>query len=348
MYELKVCASKNYTITITEGLGCFSERIAPFLKGENVAIITDDTVDRIYGKVLEELLVGKKIYKSVVRHGEKSKNAKNYIKIINELAENGFTREDSVIAFGGGVVGDLAGFVASTYMRGITLIAVPTTLLSAVDSSVGGKTAIDLNAGKNLCGTFYQPSAVYINTEFIRTLPKKEIKNGLGEVVKYAFLSDIVTASDIKNIDEKLIYKCLKIKRDIVEKDERESGERALLNLGHTVGHAIEKLSSYTLPHGECVVKGLVYSIEISRRIYGLTNETVSRMYDLLKSVKVGLTTPYPAETLAKQVYADKKRKGDDVNFVAVKDIGKPEIVKIKISELSKMMEDYESKNNAL
>ncbi len=348
MYELKVCASKTYTVTVTEDLNRFSGCVTPFLKGENIAVITDDTVDGLYGGVLDGLIKDKKIRKFVIRHGEKSKNAKNYIKIINGLAESGFTREDTVIAFGGGVVGDLAGFVASTYMRGITLIAVPTTLLSAVDSSVGGKTAIDLDAGKNLCGTFYQPSAVYINTGFLKTLPKKEIKNGLGEVVKYAFLSDTVKASDIKNIDGKLIYECLKIKRDIVEKDERESGERALLNLGHTVGHAVEKLSSYTLPHGACVVKGIAYAIEISRKIYGLPEKTVSRMYKLLKSAKVGLSVPYSAEEIAKQIISDKKRKGDGVNFVAVKDIGKPEIVKIGLSELKTMMVDYESKNNAL
>lgn len=347
MQELKVSASKTYTVTITDELEAFSERVLPFIKGENVAIITDDTVNKLYGAALDGFLSGKRVYKAVIRHGEKSKNAKNYINIINALAENGFTREDTVIALGGGVVGDLAGFVASTYMRGITLIAVPTTLLSAVDSSVGGKTAIDLKAGKNLCGTFYQPSAVYINTGFFRDLPEKEIKNGLGEVVKYAFLSDTVKASDIKNIDEKLVYNCLKIKRDIVEKDEKESGERALLNLGHTFGHAVENLSGYTLSHGACVLKGLVYSIEISRRIYDLSDETVNRMYELLKSAKVDLTTPYSGQMLVKQILSDKKRKGDNINFVALKGIGKPEIVKMKISELEKITVDYENKNNA-
>ncbi len=213
---------------------------------------------------------------------------------------------------------------------------------------MGGKTAIDLDAGKNLCGTFYQPSAVYINTEFLKTLPKKEIKNGLGEVVKYAFLSDSVKKADIKNVDGQLIYKCLKIKRDIVEKDEKEKGERALLNLGHTFGHAIEKLSGYKLPHGACVVKGLVFSIEISKRLYGLSDKTVCAMYNLLKCAKQNLKTEFSAAELIGQIAADKKRKGDRINFIALKDIANAEIVNIGISELKSMAEDYESKNNAL
>lgn len=348
MYELKVSASKEYGITVTEGLGAFCDRVLPYLAGENVAIVTDDKVNALYGDILLQYLPNKRVITIVIKSGEKSKNAKNYLRIVNTLAQNGFTREDGVIAFGGGVVGDLAGFAASTYMRGITLISVPTTLLSAVDSSVGGKTAIDLDAGKNLCGTFYQPSAVYIDTDFLKTLPKKEIKNGLGEVVKYAFLSDSVKKTDIKSIDGQLIYKCLKIKRDIVQKDEREKGERALLNLGHTFGHAIEKLSGYKLPHGACVVKGLVFSIEISKRLYWLSDKTVSIMYNLLQCAKQNLKTEFSAAELIGQITADKKRKGDRINFIALKNIANAEIVNIGISELKSMAEDYESKNNAL
>lgn len=343
MFELEVSASKTYKITIEKGFSLFSERVLPYLVGRNVAIITDDIVDKLFGGILDGFLENKRVVKIVLKHGEKSKNAKNYLHIINALAENGFTREDSVIALGGGVIGDIAGFAASTYMRGITLVAVPTTLLSMVDSSVGGKTAIDLKAGKNLCGTFYQPSAVYINTEFLKSLPKKEIKNGLGEVVKYAFLSDTVKKSDIKNIDENLIYKCLKIKRDIVNEDEKESGVRALLNLGHTVGHAIEKLSGYKLSHGACVVKGLRYSIEVSKRLFDLDEKTVNKMYALLKYAKCDLSVNFSVDEIAEQIIADKKRQGDSVKFVAIKDVGKPEIVKIHLSKLKEMLKDYES-----
>lgn len=346
MYELKVRASKTYDITIAGDLSLFSESVVPLIKGENVAIITDDRVNAIYGCALDGFLAGKRIVKIVIKHGEKSKNAKNYLKIINALAENNFTREDTVIALGGGVVGDIAGFAASTYMRGITLIAVPTTLLAMIDSSVGGKTAIDLKNGKNLCGTFYQPSAVYISTAFLNTLPKKEIKNGLGEGVKYAFLSESVSLKDIKEISAELIYKCLKIKRDIVEKDEKESGERALLNLGHTFGHAIEKLSGYKLPHGACVVKGLLYTLIVSEKLFELSEKEKKRILKIIKSAKVDLSNPFSAESLVKQIVADKKRKGDTINFVAIKGVGKPEIVKISLTDLKEIIEDYESKNN--
>ncbi|MBO4252025.1 MAG: 3-dehydroquinate synthase [Clostridia bacterium] len=343
MFELTVSVSKTYKITIASDFSLFYERVLPFIKGENVAIVTDDTVDKLYGGAMDGFLQGKNIIKIVLRHGERSKNARNYLQIINALAENAFTRSDTVVAFGGGVIGDIAGFAASTYMRGITLIAVPTTLLAFVDSSVGGKTAIDLAAGKNLCGTFYQPSAVYINTAFLVTLPKKEIKNGLGEVIKYAFLSDTVCKKDIKKFDENLIYKCLKIKRDIVEKDERESNERALLNLGHTVGHAIEKLSGYKLPHGACVAKGIAAAIKVSEKLFGLNGDTVRKMNALLKTGKHDLNNPYSAEEISAQITADKKRQGDSVKFVALKDIGKPEIVKIAVSDLQKILKANES-----
>ena len=342
MYKLKVRTSTEYDITITDSLELFSEKVLPLIKGEKVAIITDEKVNSLYGDCLYELLQNKNVINVVIKSGEKSKNAKNYIGIINTLAESGFTREDTVIALGGGVVGDLAGFVASTYMRGITLIAMPTTLLSAVDSSVGGKTAIDLKSGKNLCGTFYQPKAVYINTEFLKTLPKKEVQNGLGEVIKYAFLSHTVSEQDIKKINEKLIYKCLKIKCDIVEKDEKESGKRALLNLGHTFGHAIENLSGYKIPHGTCVAKGLVFSIEISKRLFGLSSDKISEIYKLLKCSKHNLICKYTVDALVSQITSDKKRTGGKIKFITLKDIGEPIISTIEIDKLKGLLKDYE------
>ncbi|MBQ9485311.1 MAG: 3-dehydroquinate synthase, partial [Clostridia bacterium] len=230
----------------------------------------------------------------------------------------------------------------------ITLVSVPTTLLSAVDSSVGGKTAIDLAAGKNLCGTFYQPSAVYIALSFLRTLPKREVQSGLGEVIKYAFLSDTVNAEDIKRADGELVFKCLKIKRDIVNADEKENGARALLNFGHTVGHAIEKLSGYRLSHGLCVAKGMACAVAVSQRIYGLSDQTVAKMRQLLEISKHDLTNTFSAADITDAIKADKKRKGDCVNFIVVKDIGKPQIVKIRFSVLAEIIKEYENKNKAI
>ena len=348
MYEIKVRTSRPYTITVTNRLSAFGEKAVPFLKGEKVAVVSDDNVNGLFGDSLNAFFADKTVIKIVLKHGERSKNAKNYFKIINALAEKGFSREDSVVAFGGGVIGDIAGFAASTYMRGITLISVPTTLLSAVDSSVGGKTAIDLAAGKNLCGTFFQPSAVYINTGFLKTLPKREIKNGLGEIIKYAFLSDTVSAADIERGGEELIFKCLEIKRDIVERDEYENGVRAFLNLGHTIGHALEKLSGYKLSHGLCVAKGIVYSIAVSEKLYGLTKDKTDKMFALLKTGKFDLTNPFSAADIKAQLTADKKRRGDLINFVALKDIGRPQIEKISISDLGKIIEDYDRKNRSV
>lgn len=338
MLTLNVNASKNYQITITNGLSEF-KKVAEFLKGDKVAVITDDVVDGLYSDVLNGYLTGKKVYKYVIEHGEKSKNADNYVKIINYLAQNEFTRQDGVITFGGGVVGDLGAFVASTYMRGITLIAVPTTLLSCVDSSVGGKTAIDLPSGKNLCGTFYQPDAVYINVEFLKTLPKSEIDSGMGEVVKYAFLSDDITSKLLNGeISENLIYACLKIKADVVEKDEKEGGLRKVLNLGHTVGHAIEKLSNYEISHGGCVAKGIAYAIDISSKIFNFSQEKTDKLHSLLNSYPFDLSCNFSSDEIINQIKLDKKSKSDGVDFILIKDIGDVKIQKIKFSELSELL----------
>ena len=253
MKSFVVNASKSYPITIGSGKEVFSD-LDSFARGDKVAVLTDDKVESLYKGFFDGFFKQKSVYKFVIPHGEGSKNAETYIKLMNRLAKCDFTRKDTIVAFGGGVVGDLAAFIASTYMRGIGLIAVPTTILSAVDSSVGGKTAINLDEGKNLCGTFYQPDAVFIDTSFFSTLDGEQISCGYGEIIKYAFLSDSVTMEDIvAPIGEDLVYKCLKIKAEIVESDEKETGARKLLNLGHTIGHAIEKLSGFSISHGDCV-----------------------------------------------------------------------------------------------
>ena len=335
MYKLTVKASKRYQITISDSLDGFKEVVAKVARGSKVAIVTDSNVNALYGNVLDGFLQGKAVYKYVVAAGEQSKSKQTYFDLLEKLCADGFSRTDTVIAFGGGVVGDLAGFVASTYMRGISLVQVPTTILAAVDSSVGGKTAINLDAGKNLVGTFYQPSAVYVSTQFFNTLPKREVLSGMGEVIKYAFLNKSVTLPMIENgASEQLVYQCLKIKRDVVQRDERESGVRAQLNLGHTVGHAIESLSGYAYSHGECVVKGMAYAIKLSQKIYGFDQETFDKMQQLLTSCGHDLTCPYSAEQLIEKISHDKKGDGTAVKFVTVKDIGKPHVVKIDYPKL--------------
>ena len=339
MYNLTVNASKRYQITISNGLQEFGAAVLPYITGDKVAIVTDTNVHRLYGNALDEFLRGKTVYKYVIEAGEQSKNKTEYFNLLEQLCANGFSRTDTVIAFGGGVVGDLAGFVAATYMRGVNLVQAPTTILSAVDSAVGGKTAINLTSGKNLVGCFYQPSAVYVNTEFFRTLPEREIKSGMGEVIKYAFLSDTVTPQMIKDgATEQLVYECLKIKRDVVEKDERENNLRLLLNLGHTVGHAIESLSHYSYSHGECVVKGIAYTLKVSKALYNLNDQTLAKMQRLLVCCGHDVTCPFSATQLIEQIALDKKGDGKSIKFVALKDIGKPQIEKLTYEKLQNLL----------
>lgn len=335
MYKLEVNASKHYQITISNNLSEFPSAVKPTIVGDKVAIVTDSNVADLYSHALDEYLQDKSVYNYVIPAGESSKCKEVYFDLLERLADDGFNRTDTVIAFGGGVVGDLAGFVASTYMRGINFIQVPTTILAAVDSSVGGKTAINLDSGKNLVGTFYQPSAVYINTDFFRTLPKREILSGMGEVVKYAFLSKSVTKEMIKNgATEELVYECLKIKRDVVQRDEKESGERALLNLGHTVGHAIESLSHYSYSHGECVAKGIVYTLRLSKRLYEIPTDKYDAMMNLLVACGHDLACPYSVADLIAQISHDKKSNGKTIKFVTLKDIGNPDTVIIDYDKL--------------
>ena len=338
MLTLKVNASKNYDIILSDNLSQFS-LMASHVNGSNVLIVTDDNVNALYGGALDNYFTGKNVFTYVLPHGEENKNGENYFKIINFLAENGFTRNDAVVTFGGGVVGDIGAFVASTYMRGITLIAVPTTLLSAVDSSVGGKTGIDLPSGKNLCGTFYQPNAVYINVNFLKTLPNREVVSGMGEVIKYAFLSDTVNSELIsKGVTKELIYNCLQIKANVVNNDEFENGLRMILNLGHTVGHAIESLSGYNYSHGECVAKGINYAIKLSKKVLNLSDNVTTKLYGVLNLYNFDLTCNFTAKELVNQIKKDKKSTGDSVNFVLVEDVAKPVVKKISYTELENLL----------
>ena len=333
MLKLSVSASKNYDITISDNLSALKNALK-VLKGDKVAVITDDNVNALYKTALDEFLTDKQVFKFVVRAGEDSKNAENYLGILNYLAENGFLRSDGIIALGGGVVGDLAAFAASTYMRGIKLFMIPTSLLSMVDSSVGGKTAINLKTGKNLCGTFYQPDGVYISLDFLKTLPAREVSSGYGEIIKYAFLGDVTKEDIVKPVSENLIYKCLKIKRDIVESDEKESGARKLLNLGHTVGHAIERLSGFTLSHGDCVIKGLYSALKLSEKINGLTADKYNEAYDIISCKNHDLSCPFTENDIINLIKVDKKSGADSVDFVLVNNDLKGEIKKIGFESL--------------
>ena len=265
MRTIQVNASRSYEIHIGAGLlPEAGEKIRPFCPGGLCAVVTDDIVDGLYADRLEQSLASAdlRVVKFVFSHGEQGKNAENYLSLLNFLAENGLTRADCVVALGGGVPGDLAGFAAATYLRGVGFVQIPTTLLAAVDSSVGGKTAIDLPAGKNLAGAFYQPDLVLCDTDTLATLPDKQFRAGCAEVIKYAMLFDAEMFSDLMVSGpafrpESVIARCVEFKREIVTADEFDRGCRQLLNLGHTVGHAVEKLSGFTVLHGQAVAIGM-------------------------------------------------------------------------------------------
>ena len=301
------------------------------------AVFTDDNVAPLYlDTLLSALPEGTLHY--VVPHGEKSKNWALAGELLEKLAGDGFCRDDTVIALGGGVVGDLAGFVASVYMRGVPYVQAPTTLLAGIDSSVGGKTAVDLTAGKNLAGRIYPPSAVIFDPDALSTLPPAEWKCGLGEAVKYAVLAggeifDIMEKGDATGVDlERLAAACIDYKRRIVEEDENESGCRRLLNLGHTVGHAIEAESGLGFPHGVCVAMGIgvIARACISHGILG--REDYVRISALLQ--KYGFPEcPYSVRAMLPRLAHDKKLTDGTLKLVVIRGIGNCGILELAPEE---------------
>ncbi|MBE6932442.1 MAG: 3-dehydroquinate synthase [Ruminococcaceae bacterium] len=343
MKTIHVNASRSYDVIVGSGLlrGA-GEVIRSYCPGGVCAIVTDDTVDALYGAALEESLraAGIKTVKYVFFHGEQGKNAQNYVELLELLAENQLTRTDCIVALGGGVPGDLAGFAAATYLRGIAFVQLPTTLLAAVDSSVGGKTAIDLNAGKNLAGAFYQPHAVLCDVDTLATLPDAQFRAGCAEVIKYAVLQDEELFNDLMISGtafprEAVIARCVAHKRDIVAADEFDHGCRQLLNLGHTVGHAIEALSDFEVCHGEAVAMGMGV-IARAAAANGLCSMDCARaVEDILARFDLPSNSPYGAEALQEVMLSDKKRRGDRITLVVPRGIGQCTLHTIAASELT-------------
>ena len=281
---IPINTKQKYQVLIGENL---LERSGELIKNVvnpcKTLIVTDDTVNKLYFETVKNSLEeqGFRVLQFVFKHGEKSKNLANYSKIINYLAQNEFTRTDLIVALGGGVTGDLAGFVGSTYLRGINLVQIPTTLLAQIDSSVGGKTAVDLKWGKNLVGAFYQPKLVICAVDTLTSLPDQVFTCGMGEVAKYAVLDrkvfNLIDNGNFELID--LVSLCVDYKRRIVEEDEFESGARKLLNLGHTPAHGIEKLSGYKISHGKAVAMGVKIILDASKK-----HGYIDRRYCFLKS----------------------------------------------------------------
>lgn len=315
-----------------------------------LAIITDENVSALYEKTVAESLVnaGFNVISFVIAAGEKSKSAAQYFALQNWLAENQITRSDALIALGGGVVGDLTGFTAATHLRGVPFVQIPTTLLAMVDSSVGGKTGIDIPAGKNLVGAFYQPSAVLCDPQTLQTLPPQVLSDGAAEVIKHGMirsrellqtLADAPIQENPTNANvifgqSQIIEMNVKVKRDIVQKDEFDTGERQLLNFGHTIGHAIEKLSNFEVSHGSAVAIGMRIITRAAVKRGVCPPECLSVLEALLAKFNLPGETKFTPKALHAAALTDKKRMGDTITEVIPTAIGNCELKKMTIDEL--------------
>ncbi|WP_370831069.1 3-dehydroquinate synthase [Clostridium sp.] len=340
--ELKVdLKDRSYQIIIEKGLiNRVSEEISRVYKGKKIFIITDDNVNKYYGgKISEELKKnGFEVNLLSLKPGEETKNFNTLPIVYDELLDFNLTRSDLIIALGGGVIGDLAGFVASTYLRGIDFVQIPTSLLAQVDSSVGGKVAVDLDRGKNLVGSFYHPKCVLIDPEVLNTLDNRFFIDGMAEVIKYGCIKDkqffdylekMENKKQLINNMELVIHKCCDIKRQVVENDEKDRGERMLLNFGHTLGHAIEQYYNYTkYSHGEGVAIGMYVISKISEE-KGLTKKgTSQRIKDILVKYNLPYELDVNIEETLEAINLDKKKLGNDLNVIILKEIGSSEIYK--------------------
>ena len=331
-----------YAVSIGPGL---LERCGYLLRDTlspcHVAVVTDSTVAPLYLNTVTAGLeqAGFTVSSFVFPAGEGSKNFSTLSEIVEFLAREHLTRSDCVAALGGGVVGDMAGFAAAVYLRGIRYVQLPTTVLSAVDSSVGGKTAIDLTAGKNLAGAFLQPAAVICDTNCLTSLPAHVFADGAAEAIKTGVLCDeplfaLFEDGTLTTAPADVIARCVAYKAGVVERDERELGERKLLNLGHTVGHAIEKCSGFTIPHGHAVAAGLAIIARSAERLGWTDVPIAGRIAACLAKNALPTATEYSPEALAEAALSDKKRAGGDITLVVPRRIGQCTLRKMPVTEL--------------
>ncbi|MCL2081735.1 MAG: 3-dehydroquinate synthase [Oscillospiraceae bacterium] len=345
MKTITVSVSKTYDIFVGSGLlGKSGGIISQVCPGLSAAIVTDSTVDSLYGGRLADILAksGLRVSKYVFPQGEESKNPEIFLSILNFLAQEKITRADAVVALGGGVAGDLAGFAAASYMRGAGFIQIPTTLLAAVDSSVGGKTGINLPSGKNLAGAFYQPDAVICDTSLLSTLDPEVFKDGCAEVIKYGMIADRTLLKGVempgRGSLEDVIARCVSIKRDIVAGDELERGERRMLNFGHTVGHAVELLSGYQISHGRAVAIGMATITRATVKMGLCRSDCLDDLLESLDRHSLPQSTSYNACQLARACLSDKKRGRDGLVMVFPVEPGKCELKKIPVSDLEQVI----------
>jgi 3-dehydroquinate synthase len=349
MTNIHINTSVGYDVTVGAGA---SEAVADFIcnslrRVKKVAVVTDSNIDALHSaRVMSSLAAANlAVEKFTFLAGENSKNLVTYGSLIDFLAAKRLDRSDIVLALGGGVTGDLAGFAAATYKRGIDFIQMPTSLLAMVDSSVGGKTGVDIAAGKNLVGAFHQPRAVFCDLRFLDTLPDSWRMDGMGEVLKYAILGDAglfecLETHPLAPIGEREIAACIGMKRDIVEIDEKESGARKLLNLGHTFAHAIELLSGYGVSHGRAVATGIAMISRVAAKCGVLSSDNCSRIEALVSSMGYEVRPDVEAAAISQAILSDKKVEGEAIDLVLPRSIGSCVVRRMNLSEIGKAVED--------
>ncbi len=347
METIKVNASKEYEVVIGSGiLSELGERCVSLLGKGRAVIVTDSNVAPLWLADAKGSLEksGIETLEFIFPAGEESKSKETLFELIEFMAENRLTRSDFAVALGGGVTGDMTGLAASLYLRGIPFVQVPTTLLAAVDSSVGGKTAVNLKAGKNLMGAFYQPELVLCDTRTLDTLSDEIFADGMAEIIKYGVifdrdLFDRVKGGDVKSDIEKIIARCVELKRDVVAKDEFDKGDRQLLNFGHTMAHSIEKCSNFKISHGSAVAIGMVIAAKASAKLGWSDEDCTADIINANKNNNLPTECGFAPNDLADVALSDKKRTGGTINFVVPKVIGECCLKKISVETLYEIAE---------
>ena len=344
MKKIHINASAPYDVLLGSGLlQTAGSLLKSVCRSDRVVIVTDDIVDGFYGEALKGSLEKEDFsaLKYVISHGEKAKNFLALENLLNFLAKNEIRRNDTIIALGGGVVGDLAGFAAAIYLRGIAAVQIPTTLLAMVDSAIGGKTGIDLPAGKNLAGAFHQPKLVVADTDTLQTLPPQELAAGMGEIIKYGVIgkNGILDRIGQGNMEEQ-IAGCMELKAGIVEQDEfDQNGVREILNAGHTVGHAIEKLSGYAVPHGKAVALGLAAEARMAVELGIAEMSVYERILSAVKSCGLYEKIVYSPENLTEIMRSDKKNRDGKITFVFPRKIGNCVRQELTVQQVIELLE---------
>lgn len=344
MQRVHIDVKNSYDVIIGQGL---IKEAGKILRDTGVSgklgIVSDSNVAPLYLDALTSSLKesGYDVISFVFPAGEQSKNLSTLSDILEFFAEKGMTRKDTAIALGGGVTGDMTGFAAGVYMRGISYVQIPTTLLACVDSSVGGKTAVDLEAGKNLAGVFIQPKVVIADTDVLKTLENATYADGMAEAIKTAILGDKELFEGLEGEvnDEYIISRCVRYKGKIVSEDEFEMGVRKLLNLGHTPAHSIEKLSSYKIPHGHAVASGLGIMARASMREGLLEKEVCERIEKLLEKYSLPINTPFSSKDMVREAFFDKKRQKNSISIIKIRGIEDCVIEDISLDKTEEIFE---------